>query len=138
MIDDTCGSHGVKKRVNNTKNFKSSEFACKCCGLERMSQELVDLLQELRDACGFKLTITSGTRCAAHNAAVGGEANSSHLANPESMGADIAVRDSRHRFVILHNALKMGFNRVGIGQSLIHLDIDNRLPCRVVWLYSNK
>ena len=95
--------------MKDTKNFKvhggKDRIACPCCGIEATSQELADVMQELRDLCGFPLYVTSGCRCRKHNKEVGGEDNSEHIPDPETMGWDIACTDSRKRFVILGNAI---------------------------------
>jgi hypothetical protein len=124
--------------MKDTKNFSSKEFECPCCGFECMNQELVDLLQELRDRCGFALKITSATRCKKHNVEVGGVPNSEHVPNPETLGVDIYVADDTHRYAILNAAIKLGFMRIGVGKHLIHLGINGKLPTRVLWMYQDK
>ena len=47
-------------------NFTLEEFDCSHCGENRMSTNLIDDLQELRDICGFPFIITSGYRCKDH------------------------------------------------------------------------
>lgn len=72
-----------------SKNFNRSEFTCQCgCGHDRVSQVLVDLLQELRDLLDRPLVIHSGCRCETHNRAVGGVSNSAHITGE---AADIYV-----------------------------------------------
>ena len=64
--------------------FTREEFRCpcgKCDGFPASPREI--LLREadaLRRFFGAPVTVTSGVRCSAHNAAVGGVANSRHLA----------------------------------------------------------
>jgi uncharacterized protein YcbK (DUF882 family) len=64
-------------------NFSRHEFACQCsadCGYDTVDAELVQVLEELRqDYEGAAITINSGHRCPAHNAAVGGAEKSVHL-----------------------------------------------------------
>ena len=49
-------------------NFSRAEFVCHCgCDGADMSGIFVDLLQNLRERCGFALPVTSGFRCSAHN-----------------------------------------------------------------------
>ena len=72
-----------------SKNFKRSEFQCKCgCGFAEVSQTLVNLLQEIRDHIDRSVVVHSGCRCEAHNKAVGGVSNSAHVAGE---AADIYV-----------------------------------------------
>lgn len=66
------------------KNFKKSEFKCKCKGKycngypHLIAYSLVELSQRLRTHYGKSVTITSGLRCKEHNKNVGGTANSKH------------------------------------------------------------
>lgn len=116
-----------------TKNFSRHEFACKCgCGRDDISLELVAVLQELREALGAPLTITSGVRCMAHNAAVGAKPSSAHV---KGLAADIACSDSRTRMLLVSLALHAGIGRVGIARTFVHLDLDKTLPQEVLWLY---
>lgn len=62
-----------------SKNFKRSEFACKCgCGFDCVDIKLVHILQEIRDKVGMPLIITSGNRCKEHNTSVKGAPKSYH------------------------------------------------------------
>lgn len=61
-------------------NFQRKEFACKCgCGFDDINLDLVADLQTIRTGLGNQMIITSGCRCSAHNARVGGVWNSHHL-----------------------------------------------------------
>ncbi|MBF0568278.1 MAG: peptidase M15 [Nitrospirae bacterium] len=115
-----------------SKHFKQEDFTCPCgCGLNNISQELVDRLDKLRDDVQMPLVITSGTRCTKHNEAVGGEADSAHL---KGLAADIAIDSSAKRQKVLKHALEH-LTRIGVGEKLIHLDIDKTKPQDVLWLY---
>ena len=65
--------------ANDTKNFKVSEFACKHCGENNISQEVIDMAQIIRDELGVPVKINSGYRCAEHNKKVGGSKSSQHM-----------------------------------------------------------
>lgn len=71
---------GVKTQI--TKNFASTEFDCNCkrpdCKVTNIETDHVEALQKMRDKWGKSVKITSGFRCAAHNAAEGGATNSRH------------------------------------------------------------
>ena len=74
--------------ANDTKNFKVSEFACKCgCGFQDIDQRLINMCQEIRDKLGVAVKINSGCRCAKHNTKVGGVKNSTHT---RGLAADIS------------------------------------------------
>ena len=55
-----------------TENFSLREFQCPCCHTVMLHPKLAASLQKLREAWGKPLTVTSGYRCARHNAEVGG------------------------------------------------------------------
>jgi hypothetical protein len=60
--------------------FNVNEFVCKCgCGTNKVKSALIDTLNIIRGAVGAPITVTSGTRCPAHNKHVGGVADSNHL-----------------------------------------------------------
>lgn len=63
--------------------FRPEEFACKCgaCGgyPVQMEEAAVRAAETVREHFGAPVTVSSGLRCKAHNANVGGVANSRHL-----------------------------------------------------------
>ena len=72
--------------------FKVREFRCRDGSDAIMiDQTLVVLLQAIREHFNKPITITSGYRTAAHNAAVGGSKSSQHLLGK---AADIQVADT--------------------------------------------
>lgn len=70
--------------------FKPHEFACKCgCGLSEVSDELIDVLVDVREHYNAPVKINSGRRCVEHNRKEGGASNSKHLTGE---AADIVVK----------------------------------------------
>lgn len=71
-------------------HFKVGEFRCKD-GTDKVliSQELVQVLEKLRDKLGCSVNINSGYRTVSHNKAVGGSSSSKHL---KGMAADIVCK----------------------------------------------
>jgi hypothetical protein len=62
------------------KHFKKAEFRCKCgCGADSMNETLIRTADGVREYFGRPMEVTSGRRCANHNARVGGVSNSRHL-----------------------------------------------------------
>lgn len=60
--------------------FTPEEFVCHCgCGTGDPEESLVRKVDEIRRRLGVPVIVTSGVRCAAHNAKVGGASNSQHL-----------------------------------------------------------
>lgn len=73
------------------KNFKKSEFKCKCKGKycngfpSEVSMKLVMLLQYIRNRINAPLTLTSGVRCQTHNDSLKGSVKKSkHLSGRAS------------------------------------------------------
>lgn len=109
------------------KNFSPEEIACRCCGELWKSASMptyfihaMNKLQELRDAWGKPIHITSGHRCTKHNAEVGGAKQSQHL----TIAFDCACpKEEQEAFVSL--ALKVGFHvaRPYPDNGFVHLDM---------------
>lgn len=116
--------------------FRASEFDCQCgrCvgGAEHMDIPLLLMLDHAREHAGVPFVITSAYRCAAHNRSVGGVTNSAHT---RGLAVDIATLTSRARFEVLRALLAQGAQRVGIGSTFVHVDVDETKPRRVAWDY---
>lgn len=97
-----------------------------------LKHELVSMLDEARHLAQIPFKINSGYRTPDENKKAGGEPNSAHL---RGLAADIACSNSASRYKIINAALKVGFTRIGIGKTYIHLDCDKSLPQGVVWHY---
>jgi len=113
--------------------FKESEFTCKCgCGLNNISHDLVDKLDEARGMYKKPMTIISGSRCKDHNLAVRGKRASAHL---KGLAADIRCTTSQNRWKLLNIFFILGFTRIGLGKTFIHVDISSELPQEQAWHY---
>jgi len=117
----------------SVENFAEQEFACKCgCKAVDMRPDFIISLQSARNRSSTKFTITSGYRCAKHNATVGGRTTSSHL---KGCAADIAADNAPALWDILSSLIAAGFVRIGIGSDFVHVDSDIGKTPRLVWLY---
>ena len=115
------------------KHFTLNEFECQCgCGEKPMQPSFLNAIDKARDAAGVPFVITSGYRCAEHNAAVGGVENSAHV---KGCAADIACSSSTQRFAIICGLLTAGFSRIGIADGFVHCDNDKNKPEGVIWTY---
>lgn len=112
-----------------SKYFTDREFKCRCgqCdGSNHMDDDLVMRLDDLREAHGKPIILSSAYRCPEYNNRV----SSTGLDGPHTTGkaVDIAVYgQDAHRIVKI--AMRLGFTGVGIKQRgsfkgrFIHLDI---------------
>lgn len=103
-----------------SKNFKIREFDCKCsrCSKTLVDEELVTTLQKIRDHFGVAVNITSGYRCAAHNAEVGGASQSYHM---QGKAADIYA-NSVKPIEIAQYAESIGVRGIGQYSNFVHID----------------
>lgn len=98
-----------------------------------MQPSFLAKLEEARAFAKVPFVINSGFRTKAHNKAVGGVENSSHT---KGWAVDIRATTSAERFVILSALMRIGFNRIGIANSFIHVDMDPNKPANVIWKYA--
>lgn len=99
---------------------------------ENMDEQLLEQLDLLREKLGFPLRINSGYRTEAHNKKVKGSLNSAHT---RGLAVDIQAMSGRARFDIVVTALELGFKRIGVAKTFIHLDMDTSLPGQCIWSY---
>lgn len=97
--------------ARGVSHFARHEFRCPCCGRGAVSLALVLALEDVRSLYGRPVRITSGWRCAAHNARVGGHPQSRHLVG---CAADLAPLDrDRERWEALRLAVVEVARRYG-------------------------
>jgi zinc D-Ala-D-Ala carboxypeptidase len=114
--------------------FKGKEFTMDGENVyDKMDIELMAMLEEAREKAGIPIVITSSYRTPEYNAKIGGKPNSAHL---RGRAVDIAIYDGNQRYIIVKALLEAGFQRIGIGKTFLHADIDTQnLPAPVVWTY---
>ena len=101
-------------------SFRVREFACKGSDVVLIDDELVVLLQCIREHFGKPVHITSGYRTAAHNAAVGGAKSSQHLLG---RAADIQVSGASPLLVgQIAEYYLGGHGGIGVYQTFTHVD----------------
>jgi zinc D-Ala-D-Ala carboxypeptidase len=113
------------------KYFKLEEFDCQVTGNNEMKDEFIHKLDELREACGFSFVITSGYRDG--NAHPIEKRKSKPGTHARGIAADIAVNGGAERYIIVREAMRLGFTGIGVAKSFIHVDIRETTP--VVWEY---
>jgi len=115
------------------KYFKFSEFDSpdEIGSGNQMNKDFLKLLDIARESAMIPFKINSGFRTVAHNVKCGGVSNSSHL---KGYAADISCTSSAQRIKILTSLFEVGFTRIGISKSFIHVDNDFK-KTDSVWLY---
>jgi uncharacterized protein YcbK (DUF882 family) len=113
------------------KYFTRQEFDCQETGENEMEDEFIHALDALRHQCRIPFRITSGFRSPNHSI----EAKKPNGPGQHSRGiaADIAVSNGSERFIIVSNAIKLGFSGIGVHQGFIHVDTRSSVP--VLWKY---
>jgi hypothetical protein len=124
----------AKKPDNTSAHFSYRELRCHtadgrdcphCGGMNLCTPALLDALEDLRlVAGGVPIFVDSAYRCAAHNAEVGGAANSQHT---RGTAADIRISGMSARQMYDAARLVTAFLHGGIGvavyQNYIHVDV---------------
>lgn len=103
-------------------NFRVKEFAC-ADGSDPIfiSPDLVSVLQKIRAHFGKPVTITSAYRTPAHNAKIGGVANSQHLFGA---AADIKVKNvSPLRVAQYAEQILINKGGIGVYETFVHIDV---------------
>jgi uncharacterized protein YcbK (DUF882 family) len=97
-----------------------------------MDSNFLKLLDEAREVAEIPFVINSAYRTPEHNAKIGGSLNSSHL---KGLAVDISVTNSTQRFIVLNALISVGFTRIGISDTFIHVDLDKDKSQQVIWTY---
>ena len=123
-----------KERKEKMKYFSYKEFDSpdsKGSG-ELMDLEFLSMLDAARKIYGKPMRINSGYRTESHNKKIGGVSKSSHL---KGLAADISCKSSSDRFEMLQAFIKVGFKRIGVAGSFIHVDNDSSKSNGLIWTY---
>jgi len=106
-----------------SKNFRRSEFACKCgCGFDTVDVELLRILQKVHDHFKTTVKINSGCRCIEHNRREGGLPGSRHLIGK---AADIYVKNHDPKKVMSYLTSIVSEKHCGLGlyETFVHIDV---------------
>ena len=88
-------------------------------------------LDEAREFAGIPFVINSAYRSPTHPESIKNP-TSSHI---KGLAVDIKSNDSITRFKVLNALIAVGFNRIGISKTFIHVDLDYDKSQNVIWTY---
>lgn len=100
------------------------------CGLNTIDPQLVEICDNVRAELGIPLLVSSGTRCAQHNADVGGAGHSAHLTGPDgkSHAVDIVCNNDILRAKLRERFAERGITRFEVSNKHLHADNAWYLP----------
>ena len=98
---------------------------------ENMNVNFLAKLDEAREYAQIPFNINSAYRSKEHPLSIDNP-TSSHI---KGLAVDISVKDSRERGIILESLRAVGFNRIGIANTFIHVDLDFDKSQNVTWTY---
>ncbi len=96
-----------------------------------MSKEFLFVLDEARELAGIPFIINSAYRSPEHPLSIKNP-SSSHI---KGLAVDIKATDSKTRFKIVKALIQVGFKRIGIADTFIHVDLDLDKTKNVIWTY---
>lgn len=117
----------MKLRYFTDEDFRKATPACK---IEDMDDRLLQMLDEARSICGFPFVINSAFRTVAHERLNYRSGYSSHT---RGLAVDIKVPNDIARYDMIRALLAVGFQRMGIYRTFIHVDIDNTKLSPCIW-----
>ena len=127
--------YSVPENLRLSKNFILSEFACKDGSKEiTIDYELIEKLQQFRDALGKPISVTSGYRTVTYNKKKGGISTSHHLTGK---AADIKI-SRMTPLAVAKAADKIGFLGIGIYPTFTHVDVGGSVAGKKIYWMQDK
>ena len=116
------------------KYFNESEFkACSpSCSLQDMKQHTMEKLDAARKMAGIPFVLNSAYRSPQWDKSKGRSGTGAHTTG---CAVDIRCNTSANRLKIVQACLSVGFTRIGIGKTYIHVDDDPTKTPNVMWHY---
>lgn len=107
--------------------FRRAEFACKCGRFcngfpAEPERKLVMLADQVREHFGAVATVSSGVRCAVHNANVGGVSNSRHLSG-KAMDFCVAGKTAAQILSYVNQLAGIRY-AYAIDENFVHMDVE--------------
>lgn len=109
----------------HSKHFSEKELSCKCCGLNNVTPELLELAEVCRAILDVPMIVHCASRCPKHNAEVGGVENSTHI---QGKAMDFHAKGLSHSAVykVLRDWHSMGrlplLGGIGLYDWGVHID----------------
>lgn len=100
------------------------------CSIDDMDRDFLLRLDEARHISGEPFIVNSAFRSEDHELAQGRSGSSSHT---KGIAVDIRVSSSRAKFNIVKALLDVGFTRMGVYKTFIHVDCDEDKENHVMW-----
>ena len=102
-----------------------------------MDETFLSMLEDARHIAKIPFKINSGFRTKEYNQKLKKRGykvsnNSSHL---KGCAVDIHCNDSTSRFIIYNALIDVGFNRIGVAKTFIHVDCDIDKHINKYWVY---
>lgn len=117
------------------KFFEEVEFA-RCtppCELSDMDERLIRKLDEAREIAKFPFVLNSAYRSVQYEKSKGRNGTSSHT---KGLAVDLSCGSSFVRFHMLNALIKVGFRRIGVYPTFLHVDLDEE-KVSAVWVDKN-
>lgn len=107
--------------------FKDEEFqkATPPCSLDDMDEEFMQKLDDARSLCSYPFVVNSAFRSKDYEKSKGRSGSSSHC---KGLAIDISCLTSVARLKMILALLAVGFRRIGIYPTFIHVDMDTSKP----------
>ena len=121
-------------KMISLRYFKPEEFA-RCvpsCKMEECDEQALLMLDELRDRLGMPIILNSAFRSKQYEKKKGRTGQSSHC---KGLAFDVRCFDTKYRAELVRCAFEVGFTRIGIGKSFVHIDCDSQKSFPCIWLY---
>ena len=98
---------------------------------QNMDEDFLSKLDEAREFAGIPFIINSAYRSPEHPLSIKNP-TSSHI---KGLAVDIKATDSSTRFKVIEALVSVGFTRLGIADTFIHVDWDFDKSQEVIWTY---
>ena len=98
---------------------------------KNMDVDFLAKLDEAREFAGIPFIINSAYRSPTHPESIKNP-TSSHI---KGLAVDIKAKDSTTRFKVIEALVSVGFTRLGIADTFIHVDWDFDKTQQVIWTY---